>query len=155
MPITENKVVSFDYELKNDAGELLDSSQGREPLTYLHGARSIIPGLEAALEGREVGEDLKVTVPAADAYGERNEALTAEAPRTQFDMIDDLKPGMQFRVPTGGDNYQVATVVEVRDETVLVDANHPLAGVDLHFDVQVRDVRDATADEISQGKATG
>lgn len=160
MQITKHKVVSIDYTLTDDEGEVIDSSSGQEPLSYLHGEGTIIPGLETALEGRAAGDALKVSIPPEDGYGERNEQLQAEVARSHFDEFDDLELGMQFRVPTDAGNgqqeeYHVVTVVAIGDDTVTVDGNHALAGVTLNFDVTVRDVRDATAEEIDHGHAHG
>lgn len=154
MQVAKNSVVSIDYVLRDDEGEVLDSSEGREPLAYLHGVGQIIPGLEQALEGKEVGDQLKVAVAPADAYGERNDGLLQQVPREQFAGIDDLAVGMQFRVNSDV-GPMVVTVVDVNDATVTVDGNHPLAGVNLNFDVTIRDVREATEDELAHGHAHG
>ena len=153
MQIAKHKVVSIDYTLTDDEGALIDSSDGHEPLQYLHGVGGIIPGLEHALEGLSVGAEFAVVIAPADAYGELEEGMRSEVPRTHFDGVDDLELGMQFRVPTDEGNHQVVTVVEISDEVVTIDGNHPLAGVTLNFEVAVRDVRDATQDEIKQGHA--
>jgi FKBP-type peptidyl-prolyl cis-trans isomerase SlyD len=154
MQIAENKVVAIDYTLKDDSGQVLDTSEGREPLSYLHGTGGIIPGLEQELAGKEAGDELHVAVAPADAYGERNEALRQQVSREQFQGIDNLAPGMQFRVKTEGGPL-VVTVTEVADEVVTIDGNHPLAGVNLNFAVKVRDVREATAEEITHGHVHG
>ncbi|MDX8401390.1 MAG: peptidylprolyl isomerase [Mariprofundaceae bacterium] len=154
MKITQNKVVSFDYRLTNDAGEVLDSSEGHGPLTYLHGASNIIPGLERELEGREAGDAMQVTVEAADAYGERNPDLMQAVPASMFEGVEKVEVGMQFQAqtPTGP---QIVTVAKVEGDQVTVDGNHPLAGERLHFDVTVREVRDATPEEIEHGHVHG
>ena len=154
MQITKHKVVAIDYTLKDDAGEVLDSSQDQEPLTYVHGVGSLIPGLEQALEGRSAGDELQVTIAPADGYGERDEALCQEVPRKEFEGVDDLEVGMQFRVQAEG-GFLVLTVMNVGEETVTVDGNHALAGETLHFDVAVRDVRDATDEELNHGHVHG
>lgn len=151
MQIAKDTVVSFDYELTNDQGEVIDSSQGSQPLTYLHGQGNIIPGLESALEGKDSGEQLKVSIPPAEAYGERRDDLQQTVEREKFGEIDDLQVGMRFQVPTNTGQPLVVKVVEVQDDTVTVDGNHELAGETLHFDVTVRDVREATDDEKSHG----
>jgi FKBP-type peptidyl-prolyl cis-trans isomerase SlyD len=153
MQITKHKVVSIDYTLTDDEGVLIDSSDGHEPLRYLHGVGGIIPGLEQALEDLSVGDEFAVVIAPADAYGELEDGMRSEVPRTQFDDVDDLELGMQFRVPTDEGDHQVVTVVEISDEAVTIDGNHPLAGATLHFEVTVRDVREATQDEIKQGYA--
>lgn len=154
MQVAENKVVAIDYTLKDDSGQVLDTSEGREPLSYLHGKGGIIPGLERELDGKEAGDELQVAVAPADAYGERNEALRQQVAREQFQGVDNLAPGMQFRVKTDGDPL-VVTVTEVADEVVTIDGNHPLAGVNLNFAVTVRDVREATTEEITHGHVHG
>ncbi len=150
MRIAKNTVVAIDYTLTDDEGRTVDSSEGREPLSYLHGSGGIIPGLERELEGKAVGDQLQVTVAPADAYGERNESLRQKLPRDQFGGIAELSVGMQFRVDSDN-GPMVIMIVEVAEEVVTIDANHPLAGVNLNFDVTVREIRDATADEIEHG----
>lgn len=154
MQVATKTVVAIDYTLKDDDGEVLDTSQGREPLSYLHGSGGIIPGLERELEGKSVGHEMQVSIAAADAYGERNESLRQEVPRAQFAEIDDLEVGMQFRVDTNNGPMMI-TIVEVSDELVTIDGNHPLAGMALHFDVAIRGVREATAEELEHGHAHG
>lgn len=153
MNIGENCVVSFHYTLTNSDGETLDSSKGREPLKYLHGARNIVPGLEKALEGKSAGEKLTVEVQPDEAYGQVNPDLVHKVPRAAFEGAPEIKAGMQFQAqgPTG--EVQVITVKEVADDEVTVDANHPLAGEVLHFDIAVEDVREATEDEVAHGHA--
>lgn len=155
MQIGKHSVVLFDYTLTDDNGTVLDSSEGKEPLMYLHGAGTIIPGLEEALDGRAQGDNFKVSVAPVDAYGERNDDLQAEVSRSHFEAVDDLELGMQFRVPKEDGGHQLVTVVDIADETVTIDANHPLAGVGLNFDVDVREVREATDEEIEHGHAHG
>ena len=153
MQIAKDTVVSFDYTLTDDEGTLLDSSDGRNPLVYLHGRSSIIPGLETALDGHTEGDELKVSIPPEQGYGARNEGLCVELSRSQFSEAGELAVGMQFRVADDDGNEQILTIVELDDENVTVDGNHPLAGLTLCFHVTVRDVRVATEDEISQGQA--
>lgn len=155
MQIEKDKVVSIDYTLTDPRGQVLDSSQGRGPLTYLQGVGNIIPGLERELEGKNAGDAVKVTVPAADAYGERDERLVQPVPRDAFKGVEELEPGMRFQA-TGPNGAQgVVTVVKVDPDQITIDANHPLAGVPLTFDVKVVDVRDATAEERQHGHAHG
>lgn len=150
MRIAENTVVAIDYTLSDDDGKVLDSSDGREPLSYLHGAGAIIPGLERELDGKAVGDELQVAIAPEDGYGQRNDALRQQVAREQFVGVDNLAVGMQFQVQTNN-GPTVITVVEIGDEIVTVDANHPLAGVTLNFAVTVREVREATAEEIEHG----
>ncbi len=139
MKIAENAAVSIHYTLTNDTGEVLDSSQGQEPLDYVHGSGQIIPGLEAALEGKETGDKLQVTIAPEDAYGPRHDELIQPVPREAFEGVEDIQPGMQFQAQSE-QGVQLVTVTAVDDTTVTVDANHPLAGETLHFDVEVASV---------------
>lgn len=139
MKIAENAAVSIHYTLTNEAGEVLDSSQGQEPLDYIHGSGQIIPGLEAALEGKQVGDTLQVTIAPEDAYGPRHEELIQPVPREAFEGVEDIEPGMQFQAQSE-EGVQLVTVAAVDETTVTVDANHPLAGETLHFDVEVTSV---------------
>ncbi len=152
--IAKDKVVSIDYTLTGAAGEVIDSSQGGEPLTYLHGGGNIIPGLERALEGKSVGDQVNATVAPDQGYGQKPPALVQGVPRTQFPGVTDIKVGMQFQAQTNH-GPRVVTVVGVSDDTVTVDANHPLAGETLNFAVKVVDVRDATAQELDHGHPHG
>lgn len=150
MNIGLNSVVSFHYHLTNDAGEVIDSSRGQEPLTYLHGTGGIIPGLERALEGKKVGDKMQVTVQPEDGYGPVHNELIQEVPRNAFEDMD-VRPGMHFQA--SGPNGQTlrVTVDSVTGDKVIVNGNHPLAGKVLHFDVSIEAVRAATAEEISHG----
>ena len=150
MTITKNKVAAIHYTLRDSNGNVLDSSQGRDPLYYLHGANNLIPGMEEGLEGRTKGDKLKLDVAPEKGYGKRDPQLVEEVPLKAFGG-QTIEVGMQFEANDG----QVITVTEVGPETVTVDANHPLADQNLHFDVEVLDVRDATADELSHGHVHG
>jgi FKBP-type peptidyl-prolyl cis-trans isomerase SlyD len=152
MQITNGTVVSFHYVLKDDDGQVLDSSEGGEPLSYLHGAGAIIPGLEQELAGKQVGDELLVAVAPQDAYGERNEALRQDVSREQFAGIEDLHLGMQFQVESESGDLLV-TIVEMTETLVTVDGNHPLAGVRLNFAVAIKEVREASEEELAQGHA--
>ena len=154
MQIAKNKVVSIHYTLKNDAGTVIDSSESDAPLVYLHGARNIIPGLEKALEGKVTDDALQVSIEAADAYGEYNKQLTQVVPSNMFEGVDKLEPGMEFQAQTE-QGVEVIRIAEVNGDEITIDGNHPLAGERLHFDVNVADVRDATADELSHGHVHG
>jgi FKBP-type peptidyl-prolyl cis-trans isomerase SlyD len=154
MPVEKNKVVSIDYTLTNPQGQVIDTSKGREPLSYLHGVGQIVPGLENALEGKNEGDAVQAVIPPEQAYGNRNDRLVQEVPRQAFAGVPDVQPGMQFQAQTPA-GTRVVTVVGVGNDTVKVDANHPLAGQTLHFDVNVVGVRDATPDELTHGHAHG
>jgi FKBP-type peptidyl-prolyl cis-trans isomerase SlyD len=154
MQIAKDKVVSIHYTLKDDAGSVIDSSDGGEPLVYLHGAQNIIPGLEQALEGKSANDALHVSIEAVDAYGERNDALTQVVPSSMFEGVDKIEVGMEFQAQIG-DGIQVIRIAAVDGDNITIDGNHPLAGERLHFDVTVADVRDATADELEHGHVHG
>lgn len=154
MKLARDMVVTMHYTLKDDTGEVIDSSAGGEPLTYLHGHGNIIPGLEKALEGLAVGAQPSVDVAAAEGYGEKNPDLVFEAPREHFPPDMDLKAGS--RVYAEGPEGPVSfSVVRLTDKGALLDANHPLAGKRLHFDVEIVDIRPATAEELEHGHVHG
>ncbi len=155
MKIAKHKVVAIDYTLTDDDGETIDSSLEADPLHYLHGEGNLIPGLESELEGKSIGDRFQVSIEPADGYGERDDELEQVLSRENFSEIDDLEVGMQFRAPTDDDEEVIVTVVELDDDTVTIDGNHELAGLTLHFDVTVRDIRDATDEEIEHGHAHG
>jgi FKBP-type peptidyl-prolyl cis-trans isomerase SlyD len=154
MHISNQKVVTIDYTLTDEQGDVLDTSQGNEPLSYIQGTGSIIPGLESALEGKSAGDALKVTIAPDQGYGERDEELVQAVPRERFPAGGEITVGMRFHAQ-GADGSHVVTVVGVDDKSVTVDANHPLAGVTLAFDVKVVEVREATADELKHGHVHG
>ncbi|WP_275287009.1 FKBP-type peptidyl-prolyl cis-trans isomerase [Halomonas elongata] len=154
MQIAQNSVVAFHYTLTNDAGEVLDSSEGREPLTYLHGAGNIIPGLEKEMEGRAAGDKLQAQVTPEEGYGEVQPQLVQEVPRDAFQGVENVEAGMQFQAQTQGGPLMV-TVTKVEGDTVTVDGNHPLAGQQLNFDVEIAEVREASQEEIEHGHVHG
>ena len=146
MQIANETVVTIHYTLTDDKGTVLDSSAGEEPLTYIQGQGKMVPGLENALLGKSAGESLKVSVAPAEGYGERDEDLVQKVPRKNF-PIEDVQVGMHFQTgsPSGP---RVVTVLATDDENITVDANHPLAGATLNFDVQVLNVRAATPEDL-------
>ncbi len=150
MQITKNKVAAIHYTLRDNEGTVIDSSSGREPLHYLHGAGNLIPGMEEGLEGKTQGDKFDLRISPDKGYGEKDENLVQKVPRTAFGD-QDVKNGMRFSTNQGG----VVTVTEVGPESVTVDANHPLAGVELNFDVEVVEVREATDEELSHGHVHG
>ncbi len=154
MQISADKVVSIDYTLTNTDGQVIDSSEGRGPLAYLQGHNNIIPGLEDALEGKAAGDKMNVVVEAKDGYGERLDELTHSVPRNMFEDGTEIEVGMQFQTMTEHGPH-IVTVIGIDDENVTVDANHPLAGQTLNFDVSVVEVRDATAEELEHGHVHG
>lgn len=153
MQISKNKVVSIHYTLKDNQGTTLDSSLGGEPLMYIQGIGSLIPGMEEGLEGKSKGDKLQIKVTPDKGYGLRDEALVQQVPRTAFGN-QEVQVGMRFRAETPA-GVQVVTVTEVSDNAVTVDGNHPLAGVDLNFTVEVMEVRNATPEELAHGHVHG
>lgn len=150
MEITDGTVVAMDYALKDDEGTVLDQSQPDQPLTYLHGHKNIIPGLESALTGKTVGDTVDVRVAPEDGYGEPNPALEQVVPRDRFQGIESLEVGMQFQASTDQGPISVR-VVKVEDDDITVDGNHPLAGKHLNFNVTIQDIRAGTEEEIAHG----
>ena len=149
--IGDNLVVSMHYKLTDNEGNVLDSSEGSEPLTYLHGAGNIIPGLEKALVGKVEGDTQQVTVEPAEGYGEVMPELTQTVDKAAFQGVESVEVGMSFEAQTSDGSVQHIVVTKVDGEQVTVDANHPLAGVVLNFDVEIVSVREATEEEISHG----
>jgi FKBP-type peptidyl-prolyl cis-trans isomerase SlyD len=154
MIIAKNTIVTINYTLTDESGSMIESSEGQEPFSYLHGIGNVIPGLEVSLEGKSAGEAVRVTIPPEDAYGEWDEGKILEIPKDQFSGVDEIKAGMQFSVHSSA-GEQIVTVSKVEGDKVMVDANHPLAGKTLNFDVKVVEVRNATEDEIQHGHAHG
>lgn len=150
MHITKHKVVGIHYTLRDDNGNVLDSSEGQEPLYYLHGEGNLIPGMERGLEGRSTGDKFDLNVSPEEGYGERDPDMIQDVPLSAFGG-QEVKVGMQFHANHG----QVVTVAKVGLDSVTIDANHPLAGQPLHFKVEVVDVRDATAEEVAHGHVHG
>ena len=155
MTISERKVVSIHYKVADaTSAEVFDSSEGGDPMIYLHGAQNIIPGLEQALEGKAVGDELTVTVEPADAYGDYSEDRVQQVPIEAFEQMEKIEPGMV--VSAQSEEGQITLMVtEVDETTVTVDANHPLAGKSLTFDVKIEAIRDASEEEIEHGHVHG
>jgi FKBP-type peptidyl-prolyl cis-trans isomerase SlyD len=148
------KVVSFHYTLKDSKGNVLESSFGDEPLSFLEGVGQIIPGLENAIQGLKKGEKKSVAVKAEEAYGEYEQELVVQVPREQIPK-KDVEVGDRFHADSGQGHSQVVVVTAVSDTHVTVDGNHPLAGQDLHFDVEIAEVREATSEELEHGHSHG
>jgi len=149
MQIAEQTVVTIHYTLTDTKGEVLDSSEGPdggEPLSYIHGSGMIVPGLEEALLGKAEGDQVKVTVPPEGGYGAREEGLVQKVPRSEF-PDGDIEVGMRFR-SHGPGGARILTVAAVDPDSVTLDANHPLAGATLNFDVKVVSVREATEKDL-------
>jgi FKBP-type peptidyl-prolyl cis-trans isomerase SlyD len=155
MKISKDRVIALEYRLHLGDGKVVDQSEPGQPLSYMHGRGQIVPGLEGALEGMGIGEAKQVVVPPAQGYGEHDARGLQEVPRTMFPANAELKPGMRLAAQTDGGEVIPIGIHEVKGDTVIVDLNHPLAGKTLHFDVTVRGVRDATAEELAHGHAHG
>lgn len=148
------RVVSFHYTLKNSTGETLESSFGSDPLVFLEGVGQIIPGLESAIKAMKPGDKQTVTVKAAEAYGEVEPEMIVEVPKEKLPK-KDVAVGDQFHADAGDGHAQVVTVTKVTDSHVTIDGNHPLAGQDLTFEVEIDSVRDASKEEMQHGHAHG
>ena len=154
--VSDGKVVVFHYTLTNDEGEVIDSSSGGDPMPYLHGAGNIVPGLESQLQGVAVGTNLQVLVAPKDGYGEAEEGEIVKVPRQDFgEFSDEVGPGMQVFAETEGGEQIPVWIVDADESTIFVSRNHPLAGVSLHFDVEIVAIRDATTDELAHGHPHG
>ena len=155
MLIAEKTVVSFHYKVSDDeSSEVIDSSENSEPMSYLHGARNIIIGLEKALEGKQAGDDVEVTVEAEEAYGERSEDRVHKVPREALSDIERIEPGVTVVANTEQGPLNLV-IVDVADDEVTLDANHPLAGKRLKFEVSIETVRDASEEEVAHGHVHG
>lgn len=152
--IEKDKVVQFHYTLTRTDGTLVEDSHSGQPMAYLHGADNIIPGLEKALAGHQVGDHLSVTVTPEEGYGPRRDGMVQRISAKYLKHAGKLRPGMVVSVNTD-DGMRSVTVLKVGLKTVDVDGNHPLAGETLHFEIDVVDIRDATAEEKSHGHAHG
>jgi FKBP-type peptidyl-prolyl cis-trans isomerase SlyD len=151
MKVQKDAVVTIDYTLKNDEGEVLDSSKENGALSYLHGHQGIVEGLEDALEGKSAGEKVEATLDPDKAYGERDERLLFEVGRDRMPDEVDLEVGMQFLAQGQDGSQRPVTVAAIGDDKVTLDGNHPLAGERLHFDVTINEIREATDEEIDHG----
>lgn len=154
MQIADHCVASFHYTLTDDTGAVVDSSAGREPLAYLHGAGNIVPGLEQALLGHSVGDTFSVDVAPEDGYGIRHEGLIQVVPRDAFQGVDELAVGMEFQANSNQGPMSVV-ISAIDGDSVTVDGNHPLAGQTLHFAIEVTEVRAATDEETEHGHVHG
>jgi FKBP-type peptidyl-prolyl cis-trans isomerase SlyD len=152
--ITADRVVTIHYTLKDDNGAVLDSSAGGEPLAYIQGHGNLVSGLEKALEGKQDGNTLAVSVAPADGYGIRDEALIQRVPKRSLQGSGQIKKGMQFQARTDG-GMRTFTVTAVIGDMVTLDGNHPLADQTLHFDIEIVGVREATTEELEHGHVHG
>ena len=154
MQVARDTVVHIHYTLRNDAGQVLDSSGDSDALAYLHGHGNLIPGLERALEGKATGDKLNVKVAPAEGYGEHDPALIQEVPRSAFQGVENVQVGMRFQAESN-QGPRTVVVTGVTGDQVTVDGYHPLAGQPLLFEVEVADVRAATREELSHGHVHG
>ena len=154
MIIAKESVVTMHYTLKNEAGEVLDTSAGREPLVYLHGVGGLISGLEKELEGKQANDKLNAVIPPEEAYGSRRDDLLRVVSKEGFQGEEALVEGMRVQLETDR-GPAVAVVSGIEGENVTLDLNHPLADVTLHFDVEVLNVREAEVEEIAHGHVHG
>jgi FKBP-type peptidyl-prolyl cis-trans isomerase SlyD len=154
MQIAADTVVLIHYTLKDDSGAVLDSSAGGEPLAYIQGHGNLVPGLEKALEGKQGGHTLAITIAPADGYGNRDEALVQRVPKRSLQGSGEIRKGMQFQARTE-DGMRLFTVTGIAGDMVMLDGNHPLADQTLHFDVEVVSVREATTEELEHGHVHG
>jgi len=152
--IKQNSVVTFHYTLKDDAGDVIDQSEAGHPLAYLHGHGNLVTGLERELEGKAAGDKLQVTVAPGDAYGEYDADLVQQVPRRSLKGIGNIQVGMRLQAQTAQGPRSV-TVTQMTGDLITLDANHPLAGKNLHFDIQIDDVRAATEEELAHGHVHG
>lgn len=149
------KVISFNYTLRNTSGEVLDSSTEQGPLTFMEGVGQIIPGLEVKLLLMTQGQQNRVKIAAAEAYGEHDPALVVNVPKTKIPNNEKVKVGDQFRAGPSEHETSMFTVVKITDSEIQMDGNHPLAGQELDFEVEVVNIRDATDEEMQHGHAHG
>jgi FKBP-type peptidyl-prolyl cis-trans isomerase SlyD len=154
MQIENNRVVSLAYTLKDNDDNVIDQSSDGS-FCYLHGASNIIPGLENALAGKAAGDELSVSIPPEEGYGVRDDARIQDVPRNMFPDDQEIQAGMQFHAQSPEGQSIVVLVSKVEGDTVTVDGNHPLAGVQLNFEVKVIEIRDATAEELEHGHVHG
>ena len=150
MQIENNKVATLHYTLKDNEGNLLDKSEDGS-FVYLHGALNIIPGLETALTGKAAGDELNVKVAPEEAYGVRSEEHMQEVPKDMFESDAEINVGMQFHAQGPNGEDLMVTISEIKEDVIIVDGNHPLAGMELNFDVKIVEVRDATDEEMEHG----
>ncbi len=154
MAIKQDSVVTLHYTLTDDGGDVIDSSASGDPLSYLHGRGNLIPGLERELQGKSAGDKLTVKVAPADGYGVYDQSLIEQIPRRSLKGIANIKVGMQLRAQTP-QGPRTVTVTRIVGDMVTLDANHPLAGKNLNFEVEITGVRDATEEELSHGHVHG
>ncbi len=154
MPIAQNSVVTIHYTLKDDAGEVIDSSREGDPIAYLHGHGNLVPGLERELEGKSTGDKVNVSVTPEQGYGDYDKNLVQQVPRRALQGIPNVRVGMRLQAQTP-EGPRAVVVTRLVGDMVTIDGNHPLAGKNLNFDVEITDVRDATEEELEHGHVHG
>ncbi|MFC1925351.1 peptidylprolyl isomerase [Chloroflexota bacterium] len=154
MQISKNKVVTFDFTVTSESGEILDTSKDSAPFCYIHGIGRLIPGLESGMDGKSTGDKFLVTVLPAQAYGERDEELIQAVPKTVFQGIEDLEVGQHLQIEDQS-GMRITVVRSIEEDSVTLDGNHPMAGMSLNFDINVVEVRDATEEEMASGFPAG
>ena len=154
MKVENKKIVAIEYTLKNDSGEVLDSNKGEDLLYFIQGEGNIVPGLEKQMAGKTTGDKFDALVKAADGYGEYDDEKIRRIPRSQMKNLRNLKEGMSIQM-RGPEGVEMLTVTKVSEEEVVADGNHPLAGQNLHFQIRIGEIRDATKDELAHGHAHG
>lgn len=151
MKVEQNKVVTISYRLADGDNNLLDSSEENGNLPYIHGTEFLAPGIEKSLEGKTIGDSVDTVVKAVDAFGEFSDELLFSVKRSEINIDDEtLKPGLEFEAEIHGE-LRYCRIDEVKDDSVTINANHPLAGMDIHFEAEVLEIRDATAEELDHG----
>lgn len=154
MKIEDKKVAYIHYTLKDAEGEIIDTSDGDSPLAYIQGMQNIVPGLEKELEGKVVGDKLSAVIPPEEAYGVRNEELVKTASLADFEDPEHIQEGAQFHVETP-EGVNIATIVAIDGDNVVLDLNHPLVDETLYFDVEVTEIREPTEEELEHGHVHG
>lgn len=154
MTVENDKYVSINYTLKNDDGQIIDTSVGKEPLGYIQGRRMLLQKLEDQILGKKVGDKFEAVLEAKDGYGEYHKELVTDVDRSNFETDMAIEPGMMFQAMTAA-GPQIVRVTKVTDDKITVDGNHELAGVRLHFEVEIVEVRDATEEELNPPSCGG
>lgn len=150
--IKNDHAVEINYTLKDDNGEIIDSSKEIGPLALIMGKKNIIPGLELEIKGKKIGDTFNVTIQPEDAYGVRNESMVQSVPKSQFgEDANKVEVGHQFQVQDQNDQLMLVKVIKIKGDEIVLDANHPMAGKTLHFEVEILSVRDATLEELKRG----
>ena len=155
MRVEQNKVVMMHYKLADKDGNVIDTSEGRAPLAYIHGIGALVPGLENELEGKVKGDKFSAVVSPEDAYGHRDEELVRVVPKSGFQGEEEMQLGMQVQIDTGEKGLAIATLVKIEGDDITLDLNHPLSDTELHFDIEITDIREATDEEVAHGHVHG